>query len=101
MVLAAFFLKFYLRLPLRYKLLFGISAALLIGGAIGMEVIDGRFYNDDVTTKGGVLYFILTTLEESMEMLGVILFIKSLIAYMKAYLFKPDVTNSPVLKTVG
>jgi hypothetical protein len=98
LVLGIFFLRFYLRLPLRYKFLFGVSAALIIGGAIGLEIIDGHYYNGDVTSKGGLIYFLLTTVEESMEMMGEIIFIKALIDYIRSYNLITDVINSSALK---
>jgi hypothetical protein len=96
LVLAVYLLKFYLHLPLRFKLLFGISAALFVGGAIGMEIIDGFFaayYSEDSLT-----YHLLTTLEESMEMIGAIVFIKALIDYLQSLQLKTDVIKSSSLK---
>lgn len=81
-ILAAYFLKFYLSLPARYKRLFGISAFLLIGGAIGIEIIDGYIYS--LAQERNLAYILLTTLEEAMEMLGIIIFIYSLIDYLKS-----------------
>jgi hypothetical protein len=100
-VVALFFLRFYLRLPLRYKVMFGISAVLLAGGAIGMEIIDGHFYNIDITTSGGLVYFLLTTLEESMEMIGTILFTYSLINYMQLSQLETVITDSSKPKAAG
>lgn len=90
-VLAIYFSKFYLNLPARYKKLFGISAFLLIGGAIGMEIIDGYLYS--FVQERTLGYSALATIEESMEMLGVILFIYSLIQYLKSDI-KPGQTIS-------
>jgi hypothetical protein len=82
LILAAYFLKFYLRLPPRYKLLFGISALIFVGAVIGMEIIDGFFAPP---AEGySLVYVILTTIEESLEMIGIILFIYSLIDYIKS-----------------
>jgi hypothetical protein len=92
LVMAAFFLKFYLRLPIRYKVLFGISAVLLIGGAIGMEVINS-FIVHAVDFEGSLTYCILMTLEESMEMTGVIVFIYALIEYMQSVKIESVITD--------
>jgi hypothetical protein len=97
LILGAFLLKFYLQLAKRYKLLFGIAAVLFAGGVLGMEVIGGLFYNPDANSQT-VIYRLLATLEESMEMNGVIVFIYSLIDYMQKVLNKADNTDFPVLK---
>ncbi|MGH8626685.1 MAG: multidrug transporter [Gammaproteobacteria bacterium] len=44
LVLALFFLRFLLRLPAKTRLTFLMAATLYIGGAIGVELIGGRFY---------------------------------------------------------
>jgi hypothetical protein len=81
LVFVMFFLKFYLGLPNRFKLLFGVSAAIYCSGAIGMEMIDGFFFTESGTQT--LLYNLLTTIEESLEMTAIILFIYSLIKYIK------------------
>jgi hypothetical protein len=98
LVMGLFFYKFFFRLPSRYKVLFFISAALLIVGSIGMEILDGHFYNSDVTTTSGLIYYLLTTLEESMEMIGGILFIYSLINYMQFSQLEIRITGSSTPK---
>jgi hypothetical protein len=80
LVFCVAFLKFYLRLHLRYKILFGLSAILLVGGSIGMEIIDGFFASGN--SENALIYHLLTTLEESMEMIGTVVFIKALVDYM-------------------
>jgi hypothetical protein len=59
-------------------------AALYIGGAIGMEMLGG--YLAYTTGMKSVSYLIVTTLEESLEMLGIVVFIHALISYIKTYL---------------
>jgi len=81
-ILALFFLKFYLSLPSRYRFLFGLAAALFIGGAIGMEIIDGFVVAG--TSGVNLTTRLLITLEETLEMAGVIIFIYALIDYMKS-----------------
>lgn len=79
LVLAPFFLRFLLRLPAKTKLTFLMAATLYIGGAIGFELIGGRFaelhgYN--------LTYKMIETVEESLEMAGVIIFIWALLVYI-------------------
>jgi hypothetical protein len=49
-----------------------------MGGAIGVEMLGG--YLAYITGMGNVSYLIVTTLEESLEMLGIVVFIHGLIS---------------------
>ena len=80
LILITYFLKFYLNLPPRYRLLFGVSALLFIFGVIGMEIIGGFFFTEGRSPS--LLYRFLTTIEESAEMTGVIIFIWSILEYI-------------------
>lgn len=74
-------LKFLNSLPRHILRLFLLSAAIYVMGVIGMELIGGYyvFYN----SKETFFYTLLVSLEEGMEMSGVILFIYGLISYLK------------------
>jgi len=76
--------KFVLHLPVATKKLFVAAWALYMGGAIGVEMLGG--YLAYTTGMGNVSYLIVTTLEESLEMLGIVVFIHGLISYIKTYL---------------
>ncbi len=75
-----FNLKFFLQLPTRTKRLFSISAFLYIGGAIGAELLGGR--HDEIYGTQNVTYAIITTIEEALEMIGLLVFIHALLQYM-------------------
>jgi hypothetical protein len=76
--------KFLFHLPVSIKKLFVAAAALYIGGGIGMELLGG--YIASQTGEQGLSYVIETTIEESLEMLGIVVFIHALISYIKTYL---------------
>ncbi|MEG4343385.1 hypothetical protein QUB70_08850 [Microcoleus sp. A003_D6] len=76
--------KFLLHLPVSTRKLFVAASALYIGGAIGMEIPGG--YLASTTGKESVPYLIVATIEESLEMLGIVVFIHALISYIKTYL---------------
>jgi hypothetical protein len=76
--------KFLFHLPVSTKKMFVAAAALYIGGAIGVEMLGG--YVASTTGQENVSYVIVTTLEESLEMLGIVVFIHALISYIKTYL---------------
>lgn len=79
--LGLFFLGFLLRLPAKTRFLFLTAAFLFIGGAAGMEIIGGNY----AESHGGdqnLTYAMIATVEESLEMGSVILFIYALLAYI-------------------
>lgn len=84
LILCLYFLNFYLRLPRRFKVSFGISAVLFVGGAIGIEILDGFFVPAE--NDANLIYSILVTLEQTMEWGAVLMFLYSLTEYMKSYL---------------
>lgn len=81
MVICVLFTRFYFHLPLRTRFLLAASAALYVGGALGMEVVSGFYWseNDFVFDK---FYRVLTAIEESFENFGVILTIYTLVDYL-------------------
>lgn len=79
-VLALFFLRFLLRLPARTRFTFLVAATLFIGGAIGFELIGGRYA--ELYGTENITYSLLATVEESLEMAGNIVFIYALLEYI-------------------
>jgi len=67
-----------------------IAALFLVGGAIGVEFVGGAY----VGIHGGwtFAYGIMTVIEESFEMIGVLFFIVAILDYIK--LDKLDVVFS-------
>jgi hypothetical protein len=76
--------KFVFHLPVATRKLFVAACALYVGGSIGMEMIGAYLF----TTIGmeNVYYLIVATLEESLEMVGIVVFLHGLISYIKTYL---------------
>jgi len=79
-VLGLFFLKFLMRLPAKTRLQFVVAATLFLGGSIGVELIGGRF--DELYGNENLTYSLIATCEESLEMAGVIVFIRALLVYI-------------------
>ena len=79
--LGIYLLRFLRSLPQPIMRLFLLSAALYVSGAIGVELLGGYYvyYN----SKDTFSYALIVSLEESLEMIGVILFIYSLLTYLK------------------
>lgn len=79
-VVGLFFSGFLWRLPAKTRSEFCIAASLYLGGAIGVELLAGRFvglHGFDTLT-----YSYLVALEEGLEMAGVIFFIRALLGYL-------------------
>ncbi|AFZ08484.1 hypothetical protein Osc7112_4159 [Oscillatoria nigro-viridis PCC 7112] len=76
--------KFVFHLPVSTRKLFVAACALYIAGAIGMEIPGGYLFS----TMGmeSVPYLIVASIEELLEMLGIVVFIHALMSYIKTYL---------------
>jgi hypothetical protein len=74
------YLSFLARLPRRTRRLFLLAGALFVGGALGVEAISGEqaFLHGEHTAA----YHAITTVEESLEMTGVVVFIYALLDYI-------------------
>lgn len=80
LVLALYFLKFLLYLPAKTRFTFLLAAIIYLGGAIGFELIGGRYA--ELHGSHNLAYNMISTVEESLEMAGVIIFIWALLAYI-------------------
>lgn len=79
-VLGLVFLRFWLRLPAKTRFAFLFAAVLYLGGAIGVELVGGRY--SETLEAHDLTYAMIVTLEESLEMAGVIVFIHALLGYI-------------------
>ncbi|WOD37414.1 hypothetical protein [Nodosilinea sp. E11] len=80
-LLGLFFLKLWLSLPARIRTLFFISGAIYIGGALGIELLNGMYA--DLYGEENFFYEMLVTLEEVLEMFGLTVFIFALLSYLR------------------
>jgi len=78
-VFVALYPRFLLRLPRRTMVLFIVSGLIFVTGAIGFEMLGGL-----ISGRGSVWYAAVSTIEETMEMLGIALFIYALLDYSVA-----------------
>jgi hypothetical protein len=78
-VLGLYFLRFLLHLPAATGLSFLMAATLYIGGAIGVELIGSS--HAELHGYENLTYSMIATLEESLEMAGLIVFIWALLNY--------------------
>ncbi|ACN13954.1 multidrug resistance protein (efflux pump/antiporter) [Desulforapulum autotrophicum HRM2] len=74
------YIKFLLEVPKSIMMLFLLSGGLFVLGAIGFEMLGG--WQAELYGTKGLLYSIFYTCEELLEMLGVAVFIYTLLRYI-------------------
>ena len=75
------FVRFLMELPRSSRTWFLLAAALFLGGAIGFELLEGQ--HAEIFGKDNLTYMVMTSIEEGLEMGGVIVFIGALLAYLE------------------
>ena len=78
------YVKFVFNLPSKTRILFLIAGSVYVSGAVGMELIRefySKLYADNIT-----FVTIIITIEELLEMTGVVIFIYALMSYIDSEL---------------
>jgi len=78
--LAIGYLPFLIRLPARSRWLFLLAGTIYIGGAVGIEKYTDWYQDEDLLDS--LAYNLWTTVEEGMEMTGIIIFIHALFGHL-------------------
>ena len=113
-VVAIAYLKFLTDLPPRTKRLVLLAGTLYVAGTLGMEMIDGAYANQHGTRIWGTqglrlsleagVYTLMMTCEEALEMVGVLIFIYTLLSYLgdciQEVRIRIDADRNPVLSDV-
>lgn len=79
-IVAISFLNFYRHLAPQARKQFAIAAITFVSGAIGMELVGGYYYG--LRGDMNITYAMLATVEEGLEMSGIIVFINALMKYV-------------------
>jgi hypothetical protein len=79
LIFAAFYVRFLIVLPRRTAMSFVLAGALFVSGAIGLEMVGGSLASGLGTQNAG--YVAVQTLEEMLEMVGILIFIHALLEY--------------------
>lgn len=79
LVLFLFFWNFLLYLDAATRFRFLLSATLYLGGAVGIELIGGR--HAELHGEDNLMYNMIVTVEETLEMAGLVTFIWTLLTY--------------------
>ena len=77
------YLKFVLHLPIKSKRQFIVAACIYIGGALIMEMIGSHVAES--LGQQNLLYALIATVEEILEMTGIIIFISALLQYLSKW----------------
>lgn len=81
-VILLVFLKFWIRLPPNTRNLLFLGGLLYAGGAIGMEMVGGYYFDLHQGVKD-VSYTTITTIEETLELLGIQVLIYALLSHVE------------------
>ena len=81
LLLVAAYFKFYLRLPRHMQIGMFIAATMFLSGAVVLDMLGGN--EADANGTSTIYYSVLYTIEEILEMTGVIVLIRSQLVYMK------------------
>ena len=79
------FTRFLSHLPAQTRGLFLLAGSLYVSGTLGVEMIGG-YYSSLMNDRNDIIYTVIVTVEESLEMLGVAVFIYSLLHYISYYM---------------
>ena len=82
LVFALLYLRFLWRLPPRTRALFVLAGLLYTGGALGFEMLGGLVL--ERFTLNSLPYLATSTLEETLEMFGALVFVYALLDYLAA-----------------
>jgi hypothetical protein len=83
LVVFLLYLQFLAALPARTRFLFLLAATLYVGGALGVEMLGSNYYFH--YGPDTLAYQLIITVEEGMEMFGVVTFLYALFSYMAAH----------------
>lgn len=83
------FWRFIITIPKKTRHLLLIAGTIYVAGAIGMEMVGG--YYADYYTGTNMIFVLITTVEEVLEMMGIIVLIYALLSYMSSYMNGVDV----------
>jgi len=81
LLVGVFFYKFLFQIPSTTRNRFIIAAAFYLGGAIGVELIGG--YYMEINQTRDFTYVMIQTVEESLEIVGILIFIWALLKKVK------------------
>ncbi|MDM9630304.1 hypothetical protein [Robiginitalea aurantiaca] len=95
LILLFIYSKFLMRLPKKIRWLFILSGFVFVFGAIGIESVSG--YYDELHGQENLVFYIICTVEELFEMVGVAIFIYALLLYISDTIEHIDLKSTELL----
>lgn len=92
-VAALAYWRFLRALPAATRQLFVASGAMFLLGALGIEAISAM--HADLFGRANFHYAVLTTIEETFEMLGIAVFAIALMEYLRDHVGELQFSSSP------
>ncbi len=83
--LGLLYYRFLLHLPRPFLIRFLAAGGIFFMGSVGMEMPGGYFLEHVEHGRHSLAYMACVTLEESLEMIGVLVFISALLKYLRTY----------------
>ena len=74
--------RFLLHLPSATRKMFIISGCIYVFGSAGMEIVGS--FTEEFYTKASIFHAMATTIEEFLEMIGIVVFINTLLTYIRS-----------------
>ncbi|MGD1904027.1 MAG: hypothetical protein ACFB9N_17515 [Geitlerinemataceae cyanobacterium] len=71
--------RFLRHLPVATRRMFIVSGCIYVSGTIGMEVVGS--FTQEFYGKGSIVHAMATTIEECLEMVGIVVFFNTLLSY--------------------
>ncbi len=79
-----YYFQFLKALPKPYIKGFFCSCLIFLSGSIGLETLSAKIFISLEQSPKDLMYNLVTTIEESCEMIGIIMFINVLLSYLKS-----------------
>jgi hypothetical protein len=89
------YLRFLIRLPQETRRLFLVAGTLFVLGALGLEILTARIiyefggiesWRENAGAIPQIIAGIITSIEELLEMLGIVVFVYALLSYIRSYM---------------
>ena len=92
-ILGLVYLRFMINLPTKTRNLFIFALLLFVSGALGVEMLEGRYV--EMYGRTPFFHLFLITLEEILEMVGLVVFIYGLGSYINSELGVLQIRTGP------
>jgi len=89
MIFGIVYLRFLIDLPPKTRQLFLFGGIVYISGVLGMEMVGAKYWS---SYGGNLTYGIIATVEEILEMSGILIFIYALLDYLETHVRNMQIT---------